>query len=206
MHVLIYLDKIVRRTALYLFQAISSWTNLRHLKLTNIQFPSLDANMPWSLSYALDRIYYLDKYSMDVIDNSSSATNDIINHLSTPSNSYLSRLQTIYLGLVTFLDPLEIATIACSPGMTSLRSIRVVDAYQGSIWGPRVRIMDVEKALTAHFLESHKTPSTAGEYEGLDRTKWKSIPHLEDQIWRLRQIVRCEARTERIMGGDRMDS
>lgn len=59
----------------------------------------------------------------------------------------------------------------------------MVDAYQESIWGRRLRRSDIEKAALALTLNM-------------------TAPTVVDRI---REIVRCEARHERIMGGDRSD-
>ena len=109
--------------------------------------------------------------------------------------SPLSRLETVYLGQVTFLLPSEIALLACAPELTSLRSVRLVDTYQGSIWGPRVRILDVEKAATDIYLEA------LGNDSFLANTR----DTLASRVQRVRSLVRCEGKTERIVGGDRMD-
>lgn len=100
--------------------------------------------------------------------------------LSTP----MPYLQSIYLGQITFLDPTEIARIAGASELVSLTSIRVIDAYQGSIWGPRVRKTDVERA--AMILSIRHAVS-------------------RNHVERVKALVSCEALTERIMGGDRMD-
>lgn len=156
---------------------MQTWTRLRRLKLTNLAFPltpSLTFEEPLPRAFGL---------------------------VSPPNNtiakSPLSRLETIYLGQITFLYPSEIAMIACAPELISLRSIQVVDAYQGSIWGPRVRLVDVEKAATHLYLQalgsdSETSPSTIEFF-------------LKEHIERVRALVRCEGKNERIIGGDRMD-
>jgi hypothetical protein len=61
--------------------------------------------------------------------------------------------------------------------------VRLVDAYSESIWGPRLRRSDVEKAA-------------------------ETLCHTDDQnavIARIKMVVTCEKKTERIMGGDRVE-
>lgn len=153
---------------------MQTWTRLRRLTLTNLAFPltpSLTFEEPLPRAFGL---------------------------VSPPYKTItLSRLETIYLGQITFLYPSEIAMIACAPELVSLRSIQVVDAYQGSIWGPRVRLVDVEKAATHLYLQAmgsdtETSPSTTEFF-------------VKKQIERVRALVRCEGKNERIMGGDRMD-
>lgn len=91
------------------------------------------------------------------------------------------------------MDPFEVACIACASDLEALQEIKVVDAYQGSIWGPRVRKTDVKKA------------ATSGRF--VDPTLEFELLHSEkDRLVRIRQLVKCEARTERIMGGDRVEA
>ena len=70
------------------------------------------------------------------------------------------------------------------PGQDNLESIRLVDAYRESIWGPRIRRGDVERAAMGLGI---------------------GIGNKKELIERVRKLVRCEARTERIMGGDRVE-
>jgi len=71
-----------------------------------------------------------------------------------------------------FLSALVVAEI--SIGLKSLQHFQLIDCYIDSIWGPRLRLGDVERV--------------AGTAEDLQR---------------VRAVVECEARLERIMGGDR---
>jgi hypothetical protein len=65
-----------------------------------------------------------------------------------------------------------------------LEQIRLVDAYEESIWGRRMRRADIEKAALSQ-MEATRDP--------------------EYILARIRSIVRCEAMHERIMGGDRSE-
>lgn len=160
---------------------MQTWTRLRHLKLTNLTFPltpSLTFEEPLPRAFGLV-----------------SAPNNAIEtrHVKTP----LSQLETVYLGQITFLYPSEIALIACAPELVSLQSIQVVDAYQGSIWGPRVRLIDVEMAATHLYHQA-----LGGDTESYPSTIQFM---LKEQKERVRTLVRCEGKNERIIGGDRMD-
>jgi hypothetical protein len=63
-------------------------------------------------------------------------------------------------------------------GSEGLESIRLVDAYRESIWGARIRRGDIEAA---------------------------AVIEIPGALERIRNVVSCEARTERIIGGDRVD-
>lgn len=70
-----------------------------------------------------------------------------------------------------------------------LEEVRLVDAYKESIWGPRLRRSDIEKAATCLVDE-----------EGVDAT---------DRVEAVREVVRervvCEAVLGRINGGETVD-
>ena len=132
------------------------------------------------------------------------------------SEHALIHLHTLHLDQVIFLHPMEVAQIACSPALPALSRFRVVDAYMGSIWGHRVRMVDVERAIVnITFAEfSHEFPATLHTPLlqqafgfGLDADVHDAAsPVLQDRLRRARGIVSCEAKTERLMGGDRMDA
>ena len=71
----------------------------------------------------------------------------------------------------------------CFVDQPMLERVRLVDAYSESIWGRRIRRIDVENATL-----QMKLP----------------IPR-EVAIERIRRIVRCEAQNERVIGGDRAE-
>lgn len=74
----------------------------------------------------------------------------------------------------------------CHEGSLSCTEyIRLVDAYQESIWGPRLRRTDIEKAaLALPICETYGA---------------------EVVLEHIRSSVRCEAMNDRIMGGDRSE-
>ncbi|KAH8112241.1 hypothetical protein DFH11DRAFT_1689975 [Phellopilus nigrolimitatus] len=184
---------IVPNAAIHLFRAVQTWQNLRHLKLTNLAFPShtsLGSAQPLAEALGISSgSYTLTTTTPFLAPSNGSLTIDKSLPGSSKPMFALAKLQTIYLGQVTFLDPSEIAAIVCTPILASLRSVRIVDAYQGSIWGPRVRDTDIEKAVNSNFEES----------EIAFNIMFKEFTQ------RVRTLVSCEARTERITGGDRMD-
>lgn len=102
---------------------------------------------------------------------------------STPLLPVLPRLRVLQLERAAFLPSAPIAAMACLPGQSTLELIRVVDAYQESIWGRRLRRSDIEKAALTLRLEMTET----------------------EILERVRTLVKCEARHERIMGGDRSE-
>jgi hypothetical protein len=139
---------------------------LRHLTLSNIAF------------------FFPSSLPSPEAENSLAAT-------SKPTQSLiptgLPQLCTIYISQATLLPASAVAaTLALQhPGMDSLQRVRLVDAYEGSIWGRRLRRSDVESAAARLAAESDTATLAA--------------------IERVRAIVVCEAKTERIMGGDRVE-
>lgn len=107
-------------------------------------------------------------------------------------------LRTLALGKTVFLPPDAIAAMICPliPGqeaMDALELIHLVDAYRGSIWGPRIRRSDIERAASM---------LARAQCQGEDTAVAERAE--AEVISRVRRIVRCEAVTERLMGGDRV--
>ncbi|KAI0088307.1 hypothetical protein BDY19DRAFT_1008582 [Irpex rosettiformis] len=155
---------IVPTATHHLFRAISTWAFVETVTLTNIAFPS--PSEPHD-------------------DRQSPIDND-------PLLPLLPRLRCLYLGQATFLSPSTIAMIACQDldrphdrSSSCLEEIRLVDAYQESIWSKRLRRTDIEKAALALPLSK--------------------IYGADVVLDRIRGLVRCEAMNERIMGGDRSE-
>lgn len=83
------------------------------------------------------------------------------------------------------------------PKDPQLEDVRLVDAYQQSIWGPRLRRSHIEAAARVQIeLESAEEDSAVGSshMEGM----------LTDILHRIRRTVVCQGRFERIIGGDRV--
>lgn len=95
-------------------------------------------------------------------------------------------LRTLYVGQATFLSAGSVAAIFCINRMPSLERVRLVDAYCESIWGSRIRRSDIEKAAQTIIF-----PQDEVQYEGV--------------LSRIRKLLTCEKKTERIIGGDRVD-
>ncbi|OCH84351.1 hypothetical protein OBBRIDRAFT_415130 [Obba rivulosa] len=146
---------IVPAATHHLFRAIHTWTRIEHITLTNLSFPADPLGLHAPFSHT------------------------------TPLLPAIPHLRTVYLGQVTLLPPSVIAAMICLPDTHNLERVRLVDAYRESIWGPRIRRSDVERAVRE---------ITAGEDAQADA--------LVDKV---RRLVRCEAKTERIMGGDRVE-
>lgn len=209
--------KIVPKAAVNLFGALQTWTTIRVLKLTNIAFPTDEMGLfARSLGVSSDIISLFQSlvnstekegraHEHDHPSQRLGADTDTDGLLRTPgltspptsssSSSYtpLPHLETIYIGQVTFLRPAEVAMIAIERRLSALLRIRVVDGYGGNIWGPRVRIGDIEEAVKSAFRDADASGSKTG-YLQVGRC-----------LERVRELVVCEALTERIMGGDRMD-
>ncbi|KAF8128878.1 hypothetical protein EV363DRAFT_1170033, partial [Boletus edulis] len=92
-------------------------------------------------------------------------------------------LRSLYIGRATFLHAQGVAGMLCQGRMAHLGVIRLVDVYSESIWGPRLRRSDVEKAVAM-----------------LCGTKEQMAV-----IARVKRVVTCEKKTERIVGGDRVE-
>lgn len=108
----------------------------------------------------------------------------------------LPTLRTLYIGQATLVPVAPLACFLCDPQMSLLTTVRLVDCYVESIWGPRLRRVDLEHAV----VEIH-TPRGKLLEEGAEQCRRRSAKILD----RIRTVVRCEALTERIIGGDRVD-
>ena len=105
-------DYVHRHDESWLLKAISTWTLIEAVTLTNISFPSSPPGDQNSLV----------RYN--------------------PLLPSLPRLRRLYLGQVTFLSPTAIAAMALQDATIlteqfdpKLEQIRLVDAYEESIWG-----------------------------------------------------------------------
>jgi hypothetical protein len=107
-----------------------------------------------------------------------------------------STLRTLHLGQATLVPVVSLVCFLCDPRMNSLKFVRLVDCYVESIWGPRVRRADLERAVVQG--QCGGMIPVVGEDE-----RWEG--QFDTLLERIRAIVRCEALTERIVGGDRAD-
>ncbi|RDX41875.1 hypothetical protein OH76DRAFT_1449137 [Lentinus brumalis] len=108
---------IVPTATYHLICAISTWTVIEHITLTNMSFPSdeLGVNTPFSRD--------------------------------APLLPPLPSLRTLYIGQATLLPPSSVAAMLARPGQDALECVRLVDTYRHSIWGNRIRLRDVEDAV-----------------------------------------------------------
>jgi hypothetical protein len=111
----------------------------------------------------------------------------------------------VYIGQATFLPVLSVAAMIGLEGMENLESVRLVDVYEGSIWGRRMRRGDVEQAAAA--VVSSKLQARIRKEHDLKPFMFQDgSAEAEEEaelVGRIREIVVCEVRTERFMGGDR---
>ncbi|KAJ4489970.1 hypothetical protein J3R30DRAFT_11834 [Lentinula aciculospora] len=158
---------IVSLAVLPLFTALATYTRLTHLHLTNIAFPNpiINPNLRWT------------------------------------GIPCLPFLRFLHLGQVTFLDAEHIAdfVLRCTGHFQAsdlnlegsnraLEHIRLVDVYEESIWGPRLKL--------PHILAASATRLEEPEYSN----KLLGWTVLSDLIER---VVSVDVETERIIGGDR---
>ncbi|KAI9459133.1 hypothetical protein BJY52DRAFT_1079780, partial [Lactarius psammicola] len=108
----------------------------------------------------------------------------------------LPALRTLYIGRATLVPVAPLARLLCDPQMSLLVTVRLVDCYVESIWGPRLRRVDLEHAVVQFHIPR-------GEL--LDEEAEQSRRRCAMILDSIRTVVRCEALTERIIGGDRVD-
>jgi (2Fe-2S) ferredoxin len=115
---------------------------------------------------------------IDLVVTAETALTTAVDYATVLNN--LPVIESVYFGQVTFLDPAVIARVVKEHKSSLLRVIDLTDAYRGSIWGRRVRLEDIENVVDIRS-------------EG-------------DLLWirEIRRVVRCNSKTERIEGGDRM--
>ncbi|KAA1467124.1 hypothetical protein DENSPDRAFT_227688 [Dentipellis sp. KUC8613] len=161
----------------FLAQHMANWTALQYLHLTNVAFPLPLLPSP-------------------------SDTGPV----QAPLFPALPNLITVYVGQATMLPLRPLAAFVLSRAAPALQSVRLVDCYIESIWGARVRRRDVEQAAVA-LVQSSGSRSALGDYMRLrapdvdaDSPAWMGAA-----VDRIRSVVRCEALTERIIGGDRVE-
>lgn len=146
-----------------LLAAATYWDRLEHLTISNVSFP-----VPPTLDASTSR------------------------PLSIPPllPAALPGLQTITISQATALSPLSIASLLAmkDPGMDALTRVRLVDTYEISIWGKRLRRGDVEQAAERRVL-----------------AQGQGAEEIMRAVKRVRSVVICEARLERIIGGDRVE-
>ena len=183
---------------------MKSWSNLQSLTLTNISFPSSNAFIPVGSTEA--RLIFC------ILANADEAFSPL---------EPLTNLRSIYIGQSTVVPIRSIVRFALARqkpkastcgkegndvvyhgreiegGNSGLKEIRLVDAYQESIWQERIRRKDLETvamevAASGVRIDSWYHAST-GEIDS------------DAVLGRIREIVSCEALTERIVGGDRAE-
>lgn len=98
--------------------------------------------------------------------------------------------------------------------MANLESVELVDAYIESIWGPRLRRSDIERMITSPPVHdpvfqrrlSHYQELAPFGYWTIGRDPADESPGSgEAKLAFIRRVVVCRAKTERIMGGDRVE-
>ncbi|KAF8579959.1 hypothetical protein K439DRAFT_339820 [Ramaria rubella] len=98
-----------------------------------------------------------------------------------PFSSYSGPVRVV-ISQAVFILPIVVLRIAL--GVSMLEELRLIDVYQHSIWGFRLRLDDVERLVTDE--------RACGVYTSE-----------KEALARVRDVVCCVARTERLIGGDR---
>lgn len=111
-----------------------------------------------------------------------------VDESATPLLPEIPGLRTLYVGQATFLSAGSVAALFCVNRMASLERVRLVDAYCESIWGSRIRRSDIEKAAQTIMFPQLRD---VVQYEGV--------------LSRIQNLLTCEKKTERIVGGDRVE-
>lgn len=137
-------------------------------------------------------------------------------------------MKKLYIGQATFVPLAALAAWICERAnidfdegdrpmkaeTVALESVRLVDCYVESIWGSRVRRSDVERAACELPLSPSSSSTTTTSYSfdsgiGLDEEDYAEVEARRKRdrvVQRVRKVVICEAVTERIMGGDRVEA
>ena len=196
--------QIVPYATYHLFRSIKAWSNLESLTLTNIAFPFHGSLIPIQSpkGYSNSFMANLDEGPFLPLD-------------------ALINLRNVYIGQATFVPIRSITKLALAKRKTKhsicgregkdlwhrerevegwnsgLREIRLVDAYKESIWQQRIRRKDLE--AIAMEVASSDIP-----IDSLSHVPTGGVDS-EAVVGRIREIVSCEALTERIIGGDRAE-
>ncbi|KAL0579925.1 hypothetical protein V5O48_002096 [Marasmius crinis-equi] len=175
---------IVRHAVPPLFRALTTYTRLTHLKLTNISFPDYHENQRYELPtlYAL-QFFYL---GQSTFLRAPTIAQFILKCL-YPEFDF-SNIEGGFS-----VEPSESTTGAedrrfpspTSAKLSCIQEIRLVDVYEGSIWENRLRMPHIVRAV-----------------EVLLGTNQMPLGEVKDAI---SKVVRVEVQTERIEGGDRGD-
>ena len=109
-------------------------------------------------------------------------------------------LETIHIGQATILPITPLAALLFHTDARSLLAVQLVDCYVESIWGPRIRRRDIERAAVDLATEDfgHRCEDKHASAYDESCTTAKA----QQAVQRVRCIVRCEVLTERIIGGD----
>ncbi|KIK68300.1 hypothetical protein GYMLUDRAFT_154027 [Collybiopsis luxurians FD-317 M1] len=163
---------IVAPAVFPLFTALASHTHLTHLHLTNIAFPDpiVTPDPRWTGIPCLPsvRVLYLGQVTFLTAE-----------HVA----EFLLRCTRHGLGKLG--DSTSPATSTTST--SSLESLRLVDAYEESIWGPRLKLPRILAAAGTSLLVHQSNGELLAQHD-LDS---------------IAKLVSVDAKTERIMGGDR---
>ncbi|KAK1216635.1 hypothetical protein PQX77_020755 [Marasmius sp. AFHP31] len=169
---------IVRHAVPSLLLALRTYTQLTHLKLTNVHFPDVHDGHPFDIPLLPTlQEFYLGQSTF----------------LPAPTITRFI-LKSLYPGLALEAGEVNLSQDMVTPhNAVTIRRVRLVDVYEGSIWGNRLRMPQIIRAardiLEVKLLVLPQAPPL-------------SIGDVQEAVINL---VKVEVETERIEGGDRGD-
>lgn len=160
----------------FLFLALRTFARLTHLKLTNVHFPDVHDSRPFDIPLIPTLQYF--HLGQSTFLSAPTITRFILKSLYPEL--------TLQTGEVTLEQGVAIAHNAIA-----IRQLWLVDVYEGSIWGNRLRMPQILRAAR-DILETKL----------LDLPQ-ASLPSIDEVQGAVTGLVRVEVETERIEGGDR---
>ncbi|KXN85611.1 hypothetical protein AN958_11100 [Leucoagaricus sp. SymC.cos] len=166
-------------TSLHMIHEALSWVNPR-------SFTWVGPDPPHHFSAAI--VPAALPHVLGALQTQTNLTRLTLTHVKFPDNGDIlslprfPSLKTLNLSQVIFLHPEIIAQFVVTAG-SQLEQVHLIDAYQHSIWGPRLR-EDDDGIVTV----------SASQKEAASN----------ELLSRIRRIVVCQGKFERIIGGDRV--
>jgi hypothetical protein len=158
-------------------RALATHTNLTHLTLSHVKFPDNGEILPLpnfqSLkSLTLSQVIFLRP--------------DIVAEFLVKAGTVL-----FFVYLIPCVRSSQLISLLQG---SQLESVKLIDAYQHSIWGPRLRRSHIEGAAMRRI-----------RLEDLNNNGLPPADQADSEVLqKIRRIVLCQGKFERIIGGDRV--